>query len=497
MLANTQSARHGIRLFLLLMVGVVPSIHAQSKATETATIAAHIARVENGLRGPVAIKGEPLRTMALADRMRALHIPGVSIAVINHGSIEWARGYGVADAERNNPVTADTMFQVASISKNVSAAAILTLVQQGKLGLDDNVNGRLTSWKLPVAAGVTAPVVTVRQLLSHTGGTTVGGFAGYTAAGSLPGLRAILNGEKPANSPPVIVDQAPGQAFRYSGGGYTVLQQMVEDMTGTAFDKFMQARVLGPLNMRHSTFAQPLPARWQAAAASAHDKDGAVLPGKWHTYPTMAAAGLWSMPSDMARYVIALQQASAGKPGTLLSKPMADAMLTPVMNKYGLGTVLEAQGDQQRFSHSGGNAGIRSMMVGYTHKGQGAVILTNGDNGSVLIDELLRAIAAEYQWDDYAVVEHTLVPAAPQLFARYAGRFQAPNRTFAITARENRLFVQEPSLGAAPIELLPASDTQYFALEAKLTLTFLPQADGKVDAVDVDYFGKRQAVRID
>lgn len=216
------------------------------------------------------------------------------------GKIEWARGYGVADASDKRPVSTDTLFQVASISKSVSAAAILRLVQQGKLGLDDDVNSRLLSWKLQGAPGAPAPVVTVRQLLSHTGGTTVSGFAGYTPTEPVPGLQAILNGEKPANSPRIFVDTPPGQALRYSGGGYTVLQQMVMDVTDQPFDKLMQASVFDPLNMRHSTFAQPLPPRLQANAANAHDKSGAVLPGKWNTYPTLAAAGLWSTPSDLA-----------------------------------------------------------------------------------------------------------------------------------------------------------------------------------------------------
>lgn len=497
MIASTPASTRRTHLLFFVFVGCMPSLApAEDTANDQATVAAHIQRVESGLLGPVAIKGQAPRRMALRDRMAALHIPGVSIAVINHGKIEWARGYGVRDAAGKQAVATDTLFQVASISKTVSAAAILTLVQQGKIGLDDDVNSHLLSWKLPGGADAPAPVVTVRQLLSHTGATTVGGFTGYTSAQTVPALQAILKGEQPANSPRIVVEGAPGQAFRYSGGGYTVLQQMVTDVTGMSYDHFMQVRVMDQLNMRHSTFAQPLPPRWHANAASAHDKAGAVLPGKWNTYPTMAAAGMWSTPSDLARFVLALQQASDGKPATFLSRPMATAMLTPVRNQYGLGTMLSGKGTDQRFSHSGGNAGIRSMMVGYTNRGQGAVVLTNSDNGGDLIAELLRAIAAEYQWNDYAVVEHALVPAVPALFAHYAGTFSVANRTFTVTTHDDKLFLQDESLGAQPMELLPESDTRYFALEANLTLAFQPQADGTVDAIEVDYFGKRQATRI-
>lgn len=495
--AKTYISQRRTPLYLLLLISVLPPMaQAQTAANDAATIAARIERVETGLLGPVAITGQAPKRMALSERMRALKVPGVSIAIINDGKIEWARAYGVADAGDKRPVSTDTLFQVASISKSVSAAAILRLVEQGKLGLDDDVNSRLLSWKLQGAPGVPVPVVAVRQLLSHTGGTTVSGFAGYTPTEPVPGLQAILNGEKPANSPRIVVDTPPGQALRYSGGGYTVLQQMVMDVTGQPFDKLMQASVLDPLNMRHTTFAQPLPARLQANAASAHDKSGAVLPGKWNTYPTLAAAGLWSTPSDLARFVLAVEQASDGKSATFLSKPMASAMLTPVLNQYGLGMSLDGRGADARFFHSGANAGIRSMMVGYVHKGQGAVILTNSDNGGGLIQELLRAIAAEYKWNAYKPVERVLAPAEPALFARYAGKFAVAGRTITVTTRDDTLFVQEDSFGTQPIALLPESATRYFALEANLTLTFVPQSDGAVDAVDVAYFGNYRATRI-
>ena len=497
MFAETYTSKRRTPLYLLLLVSLLPPMaQAQTGANDAATIAARIERVETGLLGPVAITGQAPKRMALSERMRALKVPGVSIAIINDGKIEWARAYGVADAGDKRLVSTDTLFQVASISKSVSAAAILRLVQQGKLGLDDDVNSCLLSWKLQGAPGAPAPVVTVRQLLSHTGGTTVSGFAGYSPTEPVPGLQAILNGEKPANSPRIFVDTPPGQALRYSGGGYTVLQQMVMDVTGQPFDKLMQANVFDPLNMRHSTFAQPLPPHLQANAASAHDKSGAVLPGKWNTYPTLAAAGLWSTPSDLARFVLAIEHASDGKSGTFLSKPMASAMLTPVLNQYGLGMSLDGRGADARFFHSGVNAGIRSTMVGYVYKGQGAVILTNSDNGGDLIQELLRGIAAEYKWNDYKPVERVLAPAEPALFARYTGKFAVAGRTITVTTRDDTLFVQEDSFGTQPIALLPESATRYFALEANLTLTFLPQSDGAVDAVDVAYFGNYRATRI-
>jgi CubicO group peptidase (beta-lactamase class C family) len=458
-------------------------------------IAASIERVENGLLGPVSIAGQAARRSQLAQRMRELQVPGASIAVINNGTVEWARGYGVAEAGTNRPVSATTMFQAASISKIVSAAGILTLVQQGKLELDSEVNKRLVSWKIPDNELTKGHPVTLRQLLSHTAGTTVPGFRGYSAAEPLPTVQAILNGEKPSNSAPVLVDTLPGTKFRYSGGGYTVAQLLAGDVTGLSYARFMETSVLAPLKMQHSTFAQPLPAEWQASAASGHDQDGVALQGKWHTYPTQAAAGLWSTPTDLAGFTIALQRAHAGNADGLLSQSLATVMLTPVLNNYGLGTMLTDKGSEGRFSHSGGNAGFRTMLVGYAGKGQGAVILTNSDSGMKLIEELLRSISAEYRWNDYKIVEHALGRADTALFPKYIGDFRDRNRVFKITSRDTRLFVQEESLGAQPLELLPESNNKFFALEADITFAFVPKEDGTVDEVSVQYFGTRKAIR--
>jgi CubicO group peptidase (beta-lactamase class C family) len=245
----------------------------------------------------VITKGEPTVTTKLADRMAALHVPGVSIAVIHYGKIEWARGFGVT--RLGGPaVTPDTLFQAASISKPVTAMAVLHLVESGKLNLDADVNQYLKTWKVPANTFTEKTKVTLRELLSHTAGMTVHGFPGYASGSPLPTLVQVLNGEKPANTPAIIVDATPGTNWRYSGGGFVVTQLLLQDVTGQPFPKLLHDTVLAPVGMTRSTYEQPLPQNRMAEAAMAYRRDGEPVPGGPHVYPEMAPAGLWTTPSD-------------------------------------------------------------------------------------------------------------------------------------------------------------------------------------------------------
>jgi len=216
----------------------------------------------------------------------------------------------------------------------------------------------------------------------------------------VPSLVEILDGKKPANTDPIRVDVVPGTLWRYSGGGYEVMQQLVMDVTGKPFPRLAREIVLGPLGMSHSTYQQPLPSRFKGNAASGHRANGATIPGKWHTYPEMAAAGLWTTPSDLLRVVGELQTG-----GHVLKPDTQRQMLTKVLGDYGLGLGLAETHGQKSFSHGGANAGFQCMMFAYLEGGRGAVVMTNGDQGGALAAEILRSIAAEYGWPDYQVTE--------------------------------------------------------------------------------------------
>jgi CubicO group peptidase (beta-lactamase class C family) len=308
---------------------------AQTSSAPSAETQRHIDRVEAGLVPPVIAKGDIHAGHSLQERMVALHVAGVSIAVIHHGVIEWAQGFGVMKVG-GPPVTADTLFQAGSISKPVAALAALKLVQEGKLSLDADLNTELKSWKLPYGPEAKGKPVTLRELLTHTGGTTVHGFPGYVAGEPMPTLVQVLNGEKPANTPAIRVEAEPGTKYIYSGGGFTIMQQMMIDESGEAFPKLLHDTVLGPIGMTHSTYEQPLPEEWRAMAATPYGADWQPVVGGAHTYPEMAAAGLWTTPTDLARYAIELERSLQGE-GHVLSKEMTAQMLTPGIGDWGMG----------------------------------------------------------------------------------------------------------------------------------------------------------------
>jgi CubicO group peptidase (beta-lactamase class C family) len=358
-------------------------------------LAGRIAAVERGLLPAVAIEGAPLVKRTLTAEMARLGVPGVSIAVIHAGEIEWARGYGVA-TPGGAPVTPTTLFQAASISKPVTAMAALKMVESGQLALDRDINGYTSLWKLP--KDMDNSPVTLRQLLSHTAGTTVHGFAGYAAGAPVPTLTQLLNGARPANSRGVHVSTRPGTKWRYSGGGYEVVEYVMTERAKMPFPQLLQQTVLKPLGMADSSFAQPLPAMQLARAALPHDSAGKPVPGGPHTYPELAAAGLWTTPSDLAKFAIEVKRSAAGQSNKVLSQSMAHLMLTPVMENFGLGWRLDGDGQAQSFSHGGANVGYQNKLLAYTERGDGIVVMTNGDRGGELADEVVRAVAAEYSW---------------------------------------------------------------------------------------------------
>jgi CubicO group peptidase (beta-lactamase class C family) len=250
---------------------------------------------------------------------------------------------------------------------------------------------------------------------------SVSGYPGYAAGKPVPALVQVLDGKGPANTGPIRVETAPGSAWRYSGGGYTVLQQAMIDRAGQPFDVLTRELVPGPLAMTDSSFTQPLPAALAAKAALPHDREGKSFPGGAFTHPELAAAGLWTTPLDLAKFAIAIQQGAAGHDNGVLSPAMTRTMLTPVMNDYALGLQMLDKG--KAFAHGGSNMGFKSSLVAFIDGGNGAVILTNGDNGGDLAAGLMRAIAHEYKWaGNLSFHPISRKAAEPMLAGYYAGR---------------------------------------------------------------------------
>src|ERR1051326_323051 len=357
-----------------------------------------IKRVETGLIPQFTVKGDPGWT--IEERMKFYKVPGLSIAVIKDFKVEWAKGYGVKDLQTKEPVTTDTLFQAGSISKSVNATIAMKKVEQGKISLDENINDKLVSWKLPENELTAKSKVTLRKLLSHTAGTTVHGFPGYAITDKIPTLPQILDGAAPTNTAPIRVDLEPGTQFRYSGGGITISQLALMDIEKKPYPQIANETVLKPLKMLNSTYSQPLPSDWRPKAATGYRTNGKEVEGKIHIYPEMAAAGLWTTPTDLAKFAIEMQLSLAGRSNKVLTKQSVETMTTGVLNDVGLGFFIEKHGNAVYFGHGGSDEGFTSQLLVSRDKGYGAAVMVNSDAGGIL-QEVVRAVAKEYGWDEF------------------------------------------------------------------------------------------------
>jgi CubicO group peptidase (beta-lactamase class C family) len=418
--------------------------------------------------------------------MARYKVPGVSVAVINDGQIEWVKGSGVLEVGRGTPVGSDTLFQAASISKPVSALAALHLVEQGYLDLDRDVNASLTSWTVPENEYTRDKKVTLRGLLSHTAGLTVHAVSGYAVDSQRPTLLQSLDGLYPARSQPVRVDMTPGCRFRYSGGGYIVLQLLMTDVTGRPFADLMREIVFDPLGMAHSTFEEPAPVCGFASVARGHRANGKMIEGGWEVDPELAVAGLWTTPSDLARFALELQRACVGRSRRVISADLAKEMLAPQIetgrqekNRFmGLGMFLSDGGDDACFGHSGSNAGYRCLLIA-SKRGHGVAIMTNADTGNLLIPEIVQSLAQEYGWPVFEPAVRVRAEVDTRIYQTYVGRYQVmPGTTVTVAADGDKLMVQPPR--SIQLELHPESETRFFSTEMDITVDFCRDDDGRV-----------------
>jgi CubicO group peptidase (beta-lactamase class C family) len=468
----------------LVSVFVVAALAGQAGPQSTDPLEAKIKRVESGLLPAVHIKGRPVEKLNLADRMAVHKVPALSVAVIKDSKVEWARAYGFRDVEEKSPATVETLFQAASISKPVAAAAALHFVEKGVLNLDEDVNAKLKSWKVPGNEFTAQQPVTLRRILSHSAGLTVHGFPGYPTGQPVATLLEVLDGQKPANTAPIRVDVLPGSQWRYSGGGYTVMQQLLIDVLGKPFPEMMMETVLATAGMTQSAYEQPLPDAHLARSAVGYRSNGTPVGGRRHVYPELAAAGLWTTAGDLCRFAIEIMNAYAGRSDKVVSQDMAKAMLTVQKAPSGLGFMLQGEGQDFRFSHSGGNAGFICDLVAFPARGIGLAIMTNAEGGGSLISEVERAIAAEYGLPGYDVVDKVVVPLGAEALDRYAGNYEidfaGQKMLLLFTRKDDHLAFD---LMGAEIELYPESETKFFTMDLSFTFVFEKDAQGRVTGV--------------
>jgi CubicO group peptidase (beta-lactamase class C family) len=381
---------------VLVVVGAF-AIAPRFLAAEDPSPAAMMRRIESA-QSP---DRQGLDALTLEQVMERAHVPGVSIAVIKDFEVHWAKGYGLADVQSGARVDAETIFQAASISKPVAAMAAVRAAQDGMFSLDEDVNRILKSWQLPDSEFTRGHPVTPRALMSHTSGLGDGfGFPGYHPSAPRPTLVQILNGSAPSNVGPVFMERAPFTAEKYSGGGVTLMQLAMMDATGRPYPEMMQAVVLGPIGMSNSAYEQPLSAERDRHAARAHDGRGRAMDAKWHVYPELAAAGLWTTPTDLAKFAIEVQKTAIGRSTRVLTRASVLEMLTPVgVGDYAVGLGITKSGQGWYFGHGGSNWGFQCDLLAHRVKGYGVAIMTNGDRGRAVIDEINARVAAAYGWD--------------------------------------------------------------------------------------------------
>jgi CubicO group peptidase (beta-lactamase class C family) len=458
---------------LLLLLAIILLQSCQESPTSDTSIDM-IKKVETGLSTPIVIEGDS--TWTIEERMEHYGVPGVSVAVINNGKIEWTKVYGIMDKESKSPVTAKTLFQAASISKPVTAYGALTLVEQNKITLNENINTYLKSWKVTDNEFTKDKKVTLKNLINHSAGITVHGFLGYSPDLPVPTLIQVLNGTSPANSGPSVVDKVPEESYRYSGGGYNIVQQMMIDVEGKPFPEIMNELVLQPLEMNNSSYNQPLTGEQLSLAATGYLPDGAMVKGKRHTYPEMAPAGLWTTAEDLAKFAVNMQETLKDNSKKGLSKEMTTKMLTPFVEDFiGLGIFIINRENEIYFGHGGWNEGFSSEMIAHKDKGYGVVVLINA-NQPDFISELIRSVALTYAWDDFVPVYKKL-EIEPSIIAEISGRYQVyDNLPFEIFEKDKLLFLKN-ALAEESEELVKISDSTYVSRGSDRLIQFKPNSE--------------------
>lgn len=455
------------------------SVFIFNNSLAQSTVQERIRQVENGLTENIQTGDSGPSN--LLERMKHFKVQGLSIAVIKDYKVDFAKGYGFADAEKKIRVNDKMLFQAASISKSLNSLAILKLFKERNLDLYADINTYLKSWKFPYDSVSKGKKISMANLLSHTAGLNVHGFGGYEAGKPLPSIVQILNGESPANSDAVRSLFAPGARQEYSGGGTTISQLVLTDITGQRYETYLMEQVLKPLGMLSSTFAQPPLGIRQELLSAGYDGDGKEVKGKYHIYPEQAAAGLWTNPSDLAKYIIETQLAYEGKSAKVLDQKDTKLRLSPYMNNNGaaLGVFVEDYNGLKYFGHGAGNAGFTGGYYGSFEGGNGLVVMVNSDNGEI-VQELINSISTVYGFKGLSKTKKvTLADVPEQDLNSYLGNYQlTPELVLTVSREGKKVFVQ--ATGQPKIEAFAESANKFFFKTIQASMEFVKDEHGLI-----------------
>jgi len=444
---------------------------------------------EQGILPAVVIKGWAVEPARLVDRMRSDDVVGISVAVVKSGRIEWTQAYGTADSATGRPLTPHSRMLAGSISKPITAFAVLRLVAQGRLSLDADVNTYLRSWRIPTNEVTRDHPVTIAQLLNHTSGVQTHHYNPYADEEAVPTLKQILDGAGPSVDGPIVFDAVPGTRWQYSNANYLIIEQLIEDVTGRPFSDVLDELVLRPLGMRESTFVQPRVQDWRGDRAAGHDEQGKRLPGRgYFAYPQLAVAGLWTTAGDLARFVVGVQRAISGR-SDLLPERLARRMVEQGAGDWGLGLRHVPYGDGRAwFEHAGSDAGYGANLAGAIDGADGVAIMMNTEKGRGLSREVQFAIRRVYGWPGAGPIEKSVARVDQSLLQSVAGRYRfADGQIATIAFEEGHLWW---SLRDDRFELFPEAPDRFFALAAgEPTYLFKRDAMNAITGIDVTLIG--------
>lgn len=466
-----------ISAFLFFQNSTSSKLYAQTKSPVSKKLEEKIKQVENNLV-PWAKNQNDLK-YSIEERMSEYNINGLCIAVIKNYKIEWVKAYGWANVEKKQPVTTKTLFQAGSISKSLNAVGILKLVQEKKLDLNVDINTFLVSWKFPYDSVSRNKKITIANLLSHTGGLSVHGYAGYMKGEDLPSIYNILDGVKPANSKAVRSIAEPGRISVYSGGGTTISQLILTDITKQNYEDYMWSQVLKPLQMTESFFNQPPPENKKNLLASGYLSDGKqMVKGNYNIYPEKAAAGLWTTPTDLAKYIIETQLSLKGKSNKVLSEEMTKLKLTPYIDsENGLGVLVKEKGDDKYFTHAGGTNGFIAEYIGSFENGNGVVVMTNSENPGISA-EIINSVSIVYDWKGfYNPTVKKIISLSDVQMQKYIGEYMWNGKSLSIIKEQNELWLNAP----VKSKLYFTSDHDFYMIEKDMNYKFTEDSNGFVN----------------
>jgi CubicO group peptidase (beta-lactamase class C family) len=452
------------------------AINCAGQTSYSKEVQEQITAVENNLAGRIKVNG---KSYNLQERMAQYNVKGLSLAVVHDYKVVWAKGYGWADEKEKRPVTPQTLFEPGSISKSLNGVGALRLVQDKKIDLHADINDCLKSWKFPYDSLSKGRKITLAHLLSHTGGLSVHGFPGYRRTANIPSVQQILDGQKPANTPAVRSEFEPGIKFKYSGGGTTISQLMISDVTGQPYDRFMYEQVLRPMGMTASFYSQPPHKDKLRLLASGYHRDGSQVPGQFHVYPEQGAAGLWMTPTDLCNYIIETQLSYEGRSSKVLSPEMTRLRLTPYIDKVAaLGVFVEDRKGSKYFQHGAGNEGFRGQYYGSLEGGNGVAVFVNSDDPGPILQEVVNSVAQVYNWKGfYTPVIRTSIELPKHMMTKYTGTYLFEDKLATILKKDDGCYLLTDGVYS---KMHFTSESEFFNEEFLSEKTFLFDGAGNV-----------------